>query len=160
MKEFISFYKELNNMNAVELVNTSNNFYGLLVFFSKNIVNPGEMLKGLPIPPSHIKVIFHLSKSGPSSVSEIANVIDIFKPNMTPIIDKLTSEGYVRRFNDVNDRRIIMIEITNKATELLESIEIKIKKVVTEKISILSVEELEELDQLTAKMKKVLNKLV
>ena len=38
----------------------------------------------------------------------MAKDLSISKPNMTPIIDKLVKEGYVDRYYDDNDRRVIL----------------------------------------------------
>lgn len=98
----------------------SEEFFKLLMQIHKKIIKPDEFMKGLSIPPSHGKVIFYLAQKGPSSVSNIAKALCISKPNMTPIIDKLLEEGFVTRSEDPNDRRILRIEITQKAMDIFK----------------------------------------
>lgn len=99
----------------------SEEFFKLLMQIHKKIIKPDEFMKGLSIPPSHGKVIFYLAQKGPSSVSNIAKALCISKPNMTPIIDKLLEEGFVTRSEDPNDRRILRIEITQKAMDIFKT---------------------------------------
>ena len=46
------------------------------------------------------------------STSQIGKRLDISKPNVTPIIDKLDSLGFVQRVNNEKDRRVIDVAIT------------------------------------------------
>lgn len=132
-------------MSTDKLNNLSGDLYNLLLNLHKNIFNFDGIMKNFPIPPSHVKVIFYLKKNGSSSISEIAKNLIISKPNMTPIIDKLICEGMVNRYDDPNDRRILRIELTNKAHEFIKNREEIIKSALAEKISILNSEDLEAL---------------
>lgn len=123
----------------------SNDLFMLFVYLNSRIINHNIMLKGLPIPPSHMKVIFHLTMKGPCPVSRIANDLMISKPNMTPIIDNLIAEGYVHRYDDPNDRRIIIVELTEKSINLLSKKRDEMKILLTEKISALSEPDIEYL---------------
>ncbi|WP_027626436.1 MarR family winged helix-turn-helix transcriptional regulator [Clostridium lundense] len=132
-------------MSDTKLNNLSKDLYNLMLNLHRKIFNHDEMMKNLPIPPSHVKVILYLKHNGDSSISEIAKNLLISKPNMTPIIDKLVSENMVNRYNDPNDRRILRIELTSKAHEFIKKQEEMIKNTLSEKISVLSSEDLEYL---------------
>jgi DNA-binding MarR family transcriptional regulator len=99
------------------------------------------------MPQSHIKVILYLKHRGTSSISETAKHLTISKPNMTPIIDKLISEGMVNRYNDPDDRRIIRIELTGKAHEFLKEQEQIIKSILAKKITALDSDDLKSLSK-------------
>jgi DNA-binding MarR family transcriptional regulator len=142
-----------------DLNNISSDLLNLVFLLSARIFNPSQMSKGMPIPHSHMKVIIHIEMSGPCPVSKIANDLIISKPNMTPIIDNLISEGYVNRFNDPNDRRVIMIEATEKGIALLKESRLKLKNLLFEKISVLSDEDLKSLMVLIPKLTDVIEKI-
>lgn len=108
-------------MSTTNLPNISDQLFELVVKLNTKIFNQEEFIKSLPIPPSHVKVIFYLVHNGPASVSHIADKLCISKPNMTPIIDKLISEELVSRSEDPKDRRVIVIEPTPKAKKILEA---------------------------------------
>lgn len=128
-------------MDEKNLLAVSEQFFKLIMQLHKNVLKPEEFMKGMPIPPSHVKVIFYLSHKGAVPVSTIAKDLLISKPNMTPIIDKLFEEGYVSRSEDPNDRRILRIEITEKSKEIF-----KLKKELAVKSLISKLSELEDQD--------------
>ena len=146
-------------LSKEDINNISSDLLELVFLLSARIFNPSQMAKGMPIPHSHMKVIFHLMMSGPCPVSKIANDLIISKPNMTPIIDNLISEGYVNRYNDPNDRRVIMIEVTEKAHAFFNENRLKLKNLLFEKISVLGNDDLEKLRALLPEFSKVIEKI-
>lgn len=130
---------------------------------AKNFQSPErELEKCIPdfsIPPSHIKVIFYLAEFNSSPISQIADSLNISKPNMTPIIDNLISYGLVNRYPDPNDRRVLRVELTSKACELLDAFRTAICNSFVEKISSLSDDEIIMLDNSILNLITILKKL-
>ncbi|WP_297422436.1 MarR family winged helix-turn-helix transcriptional regulator [Clostridium sp.] len=130
---------------------------------AKNFHSPSKELENyipsFSIPPSHIKVIFYLAEVKSSPISQIADNLNISKPNMTPIIDNLIGYGLVNRYPDPTDRRILRVELTSKACELLDAFRIAISKSFVEKISLLSDEEIIMLDDSVSNLITILKKL-
>ena len=56
---------------------------------------------------------------------------------MTPVIDKLVEDGLVTRDYDPNDRRVILIQSTDKALDFLKEGKEYIKEDIREKLSTL-----------------------
>lgn len=142
-----------------DLNSISNELFMLFIYLNSRIINHNAMLKGLPIPPSHMKVIFHLTMKGPCPVSRIANDLTISKPNMTPIIDNLIADGYVHRYDDPNDRRIIMVELTEKSFKLLTDKKNEITGHLAEKLSTLSEADIEKLRCAVPSLTEILKKM-
>ena len=128
-------------MDEKNIKNLSEQFFQLIMQLHKKFLKPEEFMKGLPIPQSHAKVIFYLSHKGSAPVSVIAKDLLISKPNMSPIIDKLFEEGYVNRYEDSKDRRILRVEVTEKAKDIL-----KLKKELAVKSLVSKLSELEDED--------------
>jgi len=149
----------LNMLSKEDLSNISSDLLNFVFLLTSRLFNPSQMSKGIPIPHSHMKTIFHIVMTGPCPVSKIANDLIISKPNMTPIIDSLISEGYVNRYNDPDDRRVIMIEATEKAHTFLEESRLKLKNLLAEKISILSDDELNKLKALIPQFSELVEKI-
>lgn len=141
------------------LLEISNNMFFLFLSLNHKMINRSIMLKGLSVPPSHMKVIFYLTTNGPSPVSKIANDLEISKPNMTPIIDNLIAEGYAVRYDDPNDRRIINIKATEKAFNTLKQKKQETVELVSEKLSSLSDEDIELLMDTIPPLIKILGKI-
>lgn len=146
-------------MNNDAINNIPENLLDLLVLIHNKLLNPNEMVKGSIIPPSHMKVIFYLSKKKTMSVSNVAKCLDISKPNMTPIIDKLINEGFVHRYTDPNDRRKINIELTEKAYSFIEDKKSEMKSILIEKISFLHENDVLKLHSIINDMTEILSKL-
>jgi len=147
---------EMDNKNLTKI---SDDLFTLILQFHKKVIKPEEFVKSLPVPPSHVKVICYLSHAGSSSVSEIAKDLSISRPNMTPIIDKLIEDGYVIRYEDPNDRRVLRIEITDKSRELFEFRKQLAKRLLEEKMSTLTQEDLESLGSIVKQFSNIIDKL-
>lgn len=53
-----------------------------------------------------------VANDGPLSLSELASRLSCVRSNMTQLVDRLESEGLVRRVDDPADRRIVKAAIT------------------------------------------------
>lgn len=123
-------------------------------------LNEGEgCIIDFSIPPSHVRVILYLAEFNSSPISQIADNLSISKSNMTPIIDNLISYGLVTRYPDANDRRILRVELTDKAYTLLNSFRAAICNLFVEKISLLSDDEIVMLDNSISNLITILRKL-
>lgn len=118
-----------------------------------------DSIQECSIPPSHVKVIIYLVDSDSSPISQIAASLGISKSNMTPIIDNLIKQGLVNRYNDPNDRRILRVQLTEKAHELFEFIELSIRNSCIEKIRRLSNEELAAFEDSITTLSTMMKKL-
>ncbi len=141
-----------------ELVDEISNILFLLMPKFKKKLFTSSLPKGI-LPPSHFHVIMYLDRNGSASVSDIADFLGVSRPNMTPIINNLISEGLVERVPDPNDRRIIRIVMTEKAAELLNYQKDKIKAGFAEKISILDEKDLLELKNSLTKITDIIEKI-
>lgn len=146
-------------MDEKNLTKVSEQFFGLVMQLHKKILKPEEFMKAFPIPPSHAKVIFYLTQKGPSPVSAIGKELCISKSNMTPIIDKLLEDGYVNRYEDPKDRRILRIEVTEKAKETFKLKKEFAIKALMDKLSELSEEDIENLGTILEDFTKLIVKL-
>lgn len=146
-------------MNTDKINNLAGDLYNLFFNLHRKFLNPDEMMKNFPIPQSHVKVLFYLKRHGDSSISEIAKNLIISKPNMTPIIDKLISENMVNRYDDPNDRRILRIELTKKAHEVIKKQEEIIKNNLAKKIYALNSNDLESLSSYVIGITNIISKI-
>lgn len=146
-------------MDTTNVTKISETLFNLILELHKNTFNRDHLVKHSCLPPSHVKVIFTLSHTGPLSLSHLANTMGISKPNITPIIDKLIQDGFVNRYEDPNDRRILRVELTEKANELHKFQTEKYKAMLLPKLSNLSSEDLDLLDHSLNKIMPIICKL-
>ena len=88
----------------------------------------------------------------------MAKELCISKPNMTPVIDKLVEEGLVTRDYDPTDRRVILIQTTPKALEVLKEGQEYIKDVIKEKLTPLNEEDISTLSSSLDKLLTIIKK--
>ena len=137
----------------------SSDLLSLLFDIHDKLFNFSEMMRGDVFPPSHVKTIFYPYHKKSMSISKMAQCLDISKPNMTPIIDKLIEEGLVKRYTSPKDRRKINIELTDKGIEFIKERHLEVKSILADRISTLENEDLEKLSSSIIDMKSVISKL-
>ncbi|MGL4798760.1 MAG: MarR family winged helix-turn-helix transcriptional regulator [Cellulosilyticaceae bacterium] len=146
-------------MSTSNLPELSEQLFGLVVKLNSTIFKHDEFFKLMPLPPSHVKVIFYLMHHKASTMSDIAEKLCISRPNMTPIIDKLIHEGLVVRLENPSDRRMILIDTTDKAHSLFEEHKRLIKERLVSRIEPLTSEDLNQLEQSMALVTPILDKI-
>lgn len=134
-------------MSSTNLPEVSEDLFGLAVKLNNTIFRQEEFLKCMPLPPSHVKVIFYLVHKGSSTMSEMAHHLCISKSNLTPIIDKLLQEGFVKRSENPKDRRTVLIQVTDLAITHFEHHKQVIKDRLAARIQHLSPEDLQILHE-------------
>ena len=56
------------------------------------------------------------------TVTEISNLLQITPAGVTHLINPLEKTGYIERLQDPNDRRIVLIGLTDKGTQVAEAL--------------------------------------
>ncbi|MDG5788367.1 MarR family transcriptional regulator [Evansella sp. AB-P1] len=108
-------------MNTNNKIEDIANFY--LTFFpvlKKKILPPIENAHKKEISPTHFWILLLLEECGKLPTTEIGKRLLILKSNLTPLINKLLSKGFVSRENAQHDRRIIYILLTDEGREYIQ----------------------------------------
>ena len=63
-------------------------------------------------PANQLTVLFHLYYHGDRIMRQIAEKLRVSDPTATGIIDRLTEKGLVERFRDLEDRRRVIVGLT------------------------------------------------
>lgn len=98
-----------------------------------------------------LEALYHL---GPMSQTEICGKLLKSGGNTTLVIDNLEKRGLVQRRRDPQDRRVVMVELTEAGLELIRSIFPHHAQVVAEEMSVLTAEEQRQLGELCKKLGK------
>jgi len=86
-----------------------------------------------------------ISKIGKMKMSELANYLSLSYASVTNLINKLVNSNLVKRYDDPNDRRVVIVELTNKGKKIIYNIREKHKEVFYKNCSNLSDEEIKTL---------------
>lgn len=108
---------------------------------------------------SHLQILFMLDDVGAQSISETVANLGIIKNNITPLIEKLVTKGYVERLHNPADRRFININLTEAGKVYIEHIKGLFASNVKEKMAALSDEDLDCLLSSIQNIKGILTKI-
>ena len=103
-----------------------------------------------------IEIIGHL---GPLKVGEICNKMLVSGGNMTLVLDNIEKLGLIERVRGLEDRRAILIQLTQKGKDLFEKIFSNHAEHVSRLMSVLSAEEQKILGELLKKLGLMVSKL-
>jgi DNA-binding MarR family transcriptional regulator len=107
----------------------------------------------------HIEIMKTLQEEGTLHIAEIGERLQIPKPQMTHLLDRLEQLKIVRRQPDSADRRIINVALTAKGRRIGEEFDRVIRTGVGEKLSCLSDAELKELSVSLRKIDALFSRL-
>jgi DNA-binding MarR family transcriptional regulator len=100
------------------------------------------------------EVLQYLRSKGPASLGVVAEAQRCARSNITQLIDRLETEGLVRRVDDPDDRRGVRAELTPLGAARVEQGATQIDLVRSEFAASLSESESEELVRLLAKVQR------
>ncbi len=102
-----------NNPAAYEL---SKDFIKMLVYVRNNFFRRASV----PIPLNQFAALCALATEHAASITDISNLLNISKQQLTTVVEKLVQQGYVEKRRDPNDRRSNIITLTDAGTQVLE----------------------------------------
>ncbi len=111
------------------------------------------------ITPLQFEIMRLLEEVGTLHIAEIGEKLQIARPQMTHLIDKLEDLGMVERQMGTADRRTINIVLTGQGKNTLKEHDSRIRNAIRETLSCLTDDELEDLSDSLRKTRDVLSKL-
>jgi MarR family multiple antibiotic resistance transcriptional regulator len=122
----------------------------LKVAHAKTRTNPINM---------ELRALFILNDAGQMQSSEMGRKLGISKPNVTPLVDKLISQGYVTRLPDFRDRRVVNISITDKGKRFVNNKRRLLANNIKDNLSSLKPKELEALYSSLVTFKDIISRI-
>ena len=98
-----------------------------------------------------LETLYHL---GPMSQTDICGKLLKSSGNTTLVVDNLEKHGLVQRQRDANDRRVVMVQLTDAGRDLIAELFPAHAAAVAEEMSVLSLEEQRQLGELCRKLGK------
>ena len=120
--------------------------------FSTIYRKASENIKSFGLTLPQFAVIEALGHLGPLKVGDICHKMLATGGNMTLIIDNLEKLQLVRRVPSKEDRRVILIELTEKGQKLFDDYFIEHAKYIRDLFSVLSLPEQKQLNSLLGKL--------
>jgi DNA-binding MarR family transcriptional regulator len=73
---------------------------------------------------SHLHLMSMLDRHGELAMSRIAELLDVSDSNATGLIDRMEERGFVERFRDPNDRRVVLVRVSERGRQILTDVEV------------------------------------
>lgn len=110
-------------INMGEFGIESGAFYSVTCLFSileKQVVDYFKPYKLSPSQFNALMIIKHIGKTNGLSQVDISDKLIVSASNMTRLLDKLKKEALIERCPQEHDRRVNLIKITQKGSDLLD----------------------------------------
>ncbi|ODN30706.1 MarR family winged helix-turn-helix transcriptional regulator [Fervidobacterium thailandense] len=111
-----------------------------------------EALKNYPITPAQFDLLQRLYFDGPQTMTKLSQVLGVAKSTTTGLVTRLERDGFLRRRPSDEDKRVIVVEITELGREVIRSVINKrveyVRKVVSDLGNLEAVELFEKLKRL------------
>ncbi|WBB29647.1 MarR family winged helix-turn-helix transcriptional regulator [Parvimonas micra] len=76
--------------------------------------------KGVPLTMYEVHLLENVSKIKNNTIGNIADAMLVTKGTLSVNASRLIKKGYLTKYVDKDDRRVVRVEITDKAREVLE----------------------------------------
>lgn len=83
-----------------------------------------ERLVKAGVSMTHLHVMGLLSRHGEASMSRIADLLDVSLSNATGLIDRMAERGLVERIRVPDDRRIVLVQLSEAGQAQLDELEV------------------------------------
>jgi len=82
-----------------------------------------ERLVRMGISMAQLHILYTLQRSGEMPMSRLADVLHVSLSNATGLIDRIEERGFVERTRVPEDRRVVMIRVTDAGRRMLEEVD-------------------------------------
>lgn len=76
----------------------------------------------IPLTRQQFFMVYFISTKGTCKVTDLAETMEVKPSAITVMIDRLIKHGVAERRHDVKDRRVVLIELTDKGRDLLQEL--------------------------------------
>jgi len=82
-----------------------------------------ERLVRMGISMAQLHIMYTLQRGGEMPMSRLADVLHVSLSNATGLIDRIEERGFVERTRVPEDRRVVMIRVTDAGRRMLEEVD-------------------------------------
>ena len=135
-----------------------NSIFNFIMDNAKKILYPEEWIKlDLQLSKSELFSMMIIDRHGEIIMSQIADYIQVPMSTATSIVDRLVKKGLAKRGRSETDRRIVVISLSDKGSEIISRLKEQILKYINLIDSTLTNEEKQLLMQIYSKVIAVWN---
>jgi len=113
-----------------------------------------DVWMGLPLTIAQLKSLFFIRNQGSTNSGTLAAALGVTPTNTTGIIDRLVKQGLVSRTENPDNRRMLLLRVTDKGEELVAKLRERRREHMSEVLGRMDVNELSILAQGLASLVK------
>jgi DNA-binding MarR family transcriptional regulator len=84
----------------------------------------GERLVRAGVSMTHLHLLWMLDRHGDLTMSRLAELLDVSMSNATGLIDRMAERGLVERDRVADDRRVVIVRISERGREVLHEVDL------------------------------------
>ena len=115
-----------------------------------------EFLVKRSITQTQFVVLVAIHSTGRCPMSALAKNMHVSLPTMSGIVDRLVRAGYIRRVEDLQDRRQVVIELVRKGEQIIEQFQSVVARRWQEVLQSLDPVDVDAFYQVVSKLKNAL----
>jgi DNA-binding MarR family transcriptional regulator len=100
----------------------------------------------------HCETMRYIGEQGQPSMRSIASYLKVAPPSATALINSMVEDGFLERFKDASDRRIVRLSLTKKGTAMLLKVQDRRTAIFEKLINPLSDEDCRELARILTRI--------
>jgi DNA-binding MarR family transcriptional regulator len=81
-----------------------------------------DLFQAVDIPQAQLMVLMTIFQSGPCRPCDIGRQLRVSAPTATGIVGRLGKAGYVRRSSNKDDRRMVMVDLTEEGNRVAHQV--------------------------------------
>ncbi|AHC51877.1 MarR family transcripitonal regulator [Sulfolobus acidocaldarius SUSAZ] len=74
--------------------------------------------------------VLHSLSTGEKNVSTLAKLVDVNKSTMVEVLDKLEKMGYIKKSKNEEDKRVVIIKVTEEGLNILTQVRTRYKDII------------------------------
>jgi DNA-binding MarR family transcriptional regulator len=119
-----------------------------------------ERLVKAGVSMTHLHVMGLLSRHGEASMSQISELLDVSMSNATGLIDRMAERGLVERIRVPDDRRVVLVRLSDAGQAQLDELEILRRDLLQKILARMAPAQLERLSQSLADVHDAISGLI
>ena len=120
-------------------------FGNSLQVIRKRLINDFTDMPSQGLTPPQFHILMIIQDKGPFKVTALAELMGVKPSAITVMIDKLVSLGFVQRKDQENDRRVVLLSITDEGVRTVAELKARSNEIIGGYFSKCSVEESESM---------------
>lgn len=111
------------------------------------------------LAPTQMMALTVLKNQPPVNMTQLSELLDIPRQQLTKVIDALVSKGLVKRYTAPDNRKVVMVEITQKGRDCLHNLFFDAKSRLSKFLDFLSERQREDFMEALSTFKRIMSEI-